>query len=226
MQCLSYKKYVVIVASGTGKRMGLELPKQFLLLGDKPILLHTLISVYNANKNYNIILVLNKDHIHYWNEILEKYNVNIPHKIVLGGKERFNSVQNAINSITDVDEEALVAVHDGVRPFAGSVFEPCFKMAEEKGNAISAIKSVDSIRMIDNSKTRAIDRNSIMLVHTPQCFKLSLLRKAYEQEYSELFTDDASVVESLGETINICEGIRENIKITTPFDLKIAETLI
>lgn len=225
MQCLSYKKYVIIVASGTGKRMGLELPKQFILLGDKPILLHTLISVYNANNNYNIILVLNQDHVHYWNEILEKYKVDIPHRIVFGGKERFNSVQNAVISIGD-KEDALVAVHDGVRPFAGSVFESCFKMTEEKGNAISAIKSVDSIRMIENSKTRAIDRNSIMLVHTPQCFKLSLLRKAYEQEYSELFTDDASVVESLGETINICEGIRENIKITTPFDLKIAETLI
>lgn len=225
MQCLSYKKYVIIVASGTGKRMGLELPKQFILLGDKPILLHTLISVYNANNNYNIILVLNQDHVHYWNEILEKYKVDIPHRIVFGGKERFNSVQNAVISIED-KEDALVAVHDGVRPFAGSVFESCFKMTEEKGNAISAIKSVDSIRMIENSKTKAIDRNSIMLVHTPQCFKLSLLRKAYEQEYNELFTDDASVVENLGETINICEGVRENIKITTPFDLKIAETLI
>lgn len=225
MLCSSYK-YVIITASGKGERMKTDIPKQFLLIRNKPLLLHTLISVYNANKDYNIIIVLNEEHLHYWNEIVEKYNVTIPHKIIFGGEERFYSVQNAVNYIKTQVDEALVAVHDGVRPFAENLFEECFKVCEEKGNAVCCIKSVDSLRQINDNHTQSIDRNKVLLVQTPQCFKLSSLYNAYKQEYSPTFTDDASVVERMGEEIHICNGDRKNIKITTPFDLAIAQTLI
>lgn len=223
-QCLSYKRYAVIVASGAGKRMGLELPKQFLLLEDKPILLHTIEAVHNADKDCEIVLVLNKDYISYWQKIVEQYKIEIKHRVVCGGSERFYSVKNAIESIEDECEDAvLVAVHDGVRPFCKDVFLPCFKLAEEKGNAVCAVKSIDSVRLVENDCSKAIDRNFVYMVQTPQCFKLSSLKKAYQQEYKTAFTDDASVVESIGEKINICEGDRKNIKITTPLDMEIAK---
>lgn len=221
------KKYVIIVASGSGKRMGECIPKQFLVLKNKPILLHTLENVYNSSSEYNIILVLNKEHLSLWKDIIEKYDVNIPHKVVYGGRERFFSVKNAIESINE-NSECLVAIHDGVRPFVNKdILHNCFALAEEKGNAVCCTRCVDSVRIISsNNNNSTFNRDNIRLVQTPQCFYLTTLKKAYQQEYSESFTDDASVVEKTGEKIFLCNGDRKNIKITTPEDLKIAESLL
>ncbi|MDO5760665.1 MAG: 2-C-methyl-D-erythritol 4-phosphate cytidylyltransferase [Bacteroidota bacterium] len=220
------KKYVIVVASGVGKRMNASMPKQFLLLKGKPVLLHTLENIYMASKEYHIILVLNAMYMNYWEEVKHKYNIDIPHKIVEGGKERFFSVKNAMASIED--KEALVAIHDGVRPMVTrEMMEECFLLAEKQGSAVCCVDSTDSVRIIDDKKeSQSIDRQKIKLVQTPQCFYLSVLRRAYLQEYKESFTDDASVVENLGERIFLCKGERHNIKITTPLDLIIAERLL
>lgn len=221
------KKYVIVVASGIGKRMGENIPKQFLMLKGEPILLHTLKNIYNSSSEYNIILVLNKEHISLWQDIVEKYHVKIPHKVVYGGKERFFSVKNAIESIKEEKEECLVAIHDGVRPLVDkSILERCFSLTKEKGNAVCCVKCVDSVRLVNNTENHIFNRENIRLIQTPQCFYLTKLKQAYKQEYSKIFTDDASVVEQLGEKIFLCEGDRKNIKITTPEDLKIAESLL
>lgn len=220
------KKYVIIVASGSGKRMGECIPKQFLVLKNKPILLHTLENVYNSSSEYNIILVLNKEHLSLWKDIIEKYDVNVPHKVVYGGRERFFSVKNAIESINE-NSECLVAIHDGVRPFVNKeILHNCFALTEQNGNAVCCTRCVDSVRVISNNNNSTFNRDNIRLIQTPQCFYLTTLKKAYCQEYSEIFTDDASVVEKIGEKIFLCNGDRKNIKITTPEDLKIAESLL
>ncbi len=220
------KKYVIVVASGTGKRMQEKTPKQFLILKDKPILVHTMENIHKAGKQYNIILVLNYLHITIWEDIRTKYKINIPHKIVFGGRERFFSVKNAIESIEDT--EALVAIHDGVRPLINKdIVNNCFFIARQRGNAVCSIDCKDSVRITKPDKdNKSIDRKEIKLIQTPQCFYLSVLRKAYCQNYCDYFTDDASVVENMGEKINLCEGEDFNIKITTPLDLTIAESLL
>ncbi len=221
------KKYVIIVASGVGKRMGENIPKQFIVLKDKPILLLTLENVYKSSSEYNIIVVINKEHLHFWQDIIREYKVSIPHKVVYGGSERFFSVKNAIDSIEE-QEDCLVAIHDGVRPLIDKeMLDRCFCLTEEKGSAVCSVKCVDSVRIInEKEENHTCKRDNIRLIQTPQCFLLSKLRKAYQQEYSKDFTDDASVVEHLGERIFLCEGDRKNIKITTPEDLTIAESLL
>ena len=152
--------------------------------------------------------------------------MDIPHRIVFGGGERFFSVRNALMSIDE--KECLVAVHDGVRPLVSAeVFEKCFSLAEVRSNAVTCVGSVDSVRLMSvGGNNESVDRDRVKLIQTPQCFKLSLLKKAYSQHYDKKFTDDASLVENLGRKIYLCEGSRENIKITTPFDLKLAECLL
>lgn len=228
MQCSlsEERKYVVVLASGVGKRMGTSLPKQFMCLKGKPVLLHTLEKIRQTDKSFQIVLVLNPAHVHYWEEIEKQYDVDIPCRVVLGGKERFYSVRNALMTIED--EQALVAIHDGVRPFVDKeILEDCFSTAKKYGNAISCVQSTDSVRLLtSDNDSRALERKNIMLVQTPQCFVCSTLKKAYSQPYCDSFTDDASVVENLGEKIHLSKGKKQNIKITTIEDIKTAESLL
>ena len=206
--------------------MGTTIPKQFLELNSKPILLHTLEVFHLFNSKAQILLVLPEEYRQLWQQYIYKFNVNIPHTIINGGKERFFSVKNAIDSISAV-EETIVAIHDGVRPLVThKTIQNCIEAAINFNAAIPVIPVKESIRIVDNKSSKSIDRSKYRLVQTPQCFKLSVLKEAYQQTFSDLFTDDASVVENLGYNVTLVEGNDENIKITTPSDIKIAEALI
>ncbi len=216
------KRYAIIVAAGSGLRMGSPVPKQFLTVCGKPILMHTMQRFYDFDNVLELIVVLHEDYRNYWNELCEQYNFVIPHRIVSGGRERFFSVRNAVQSIGEVD--AVVGIHDAVRPMVSiDTLTRCFDEAEAKGTAVPTIVINDSIRIVEAAENRSVDRSKYRIVQTPQCFRLSLLNRAFEQEYDPLFTDDASVVEALGEAIHLVEGNRENVKITTAADLKLAE---
>lgn len=214
-------KNLIIVAGGSGKRMGEKTPKQFLEIKNKPILLHTLERFYNHDNQMNIVIVLPEDHIPLWERILLEKKCTIPHQIVEGGAERFYSVKNGLNKI---DTTGLVAIHDGVRPFVSDqTIQNCFIEAEKRGNAIPVIKVNESVRQVEANTNRVVDRESIRLIQTPQVFNVKMLKKAYDQKFSREFTDDASVVERMGEKIHLVEGNSENIKITRPNDLLLAE---
>lgn len=217
-------KTVIIVAGGSGTRISSAQPKQFLKIGQKPVLQHTIQKFYDFDNNINIILVLPENYIEYWKQLCIENSFFIEHEIIKGGKERFFSVKNAVDIIENTD---LVAIHDGVRPFVSqNTIKNAFKIASEKGNAISAITSIDSIRIIENGENKSVNRNNIKIIQTPQVFKFDILKKAYNQNYNEIFTDDASVVEMLGEKINLIEGNKANIKITTSEDLLIGEMFL
>ena len=218
------EKYVIIVAGGSGKRMGGELPKQFLLVSGKPILMHTVESFARVGEDFKFILVLPEAHFSTWNALVEQYNFTIPVTLVSGGAERFFSVKNALDY---VPEGALVAVHDGVRPFASvQTINEAFDVAAEKGAAVPVIDEVDSLRRVLNGASQAVNRSEYKRVQTPQVFQSTILKNAYNQEFSCVFTDDASVVESIGHSITLTTGNVENIKITTPHELLLAEALI
>ena len=218
------EKYVIIVAGGSGKRMGGEMPKQFLLVSGKPILMHTVESFARVGEDFKFILVLPEAHFSTWNALVDEYNFTIPVTLVSGGAERFFSVKNAMDY---VPEGALVAVHDGVRPFASEkTINEAFDVAAEKGAAVPVIDEVDSLRRVLNGASQAVNRSEYKRVQTPQVFQSTILKTAYNQEFSSLFTDDASVVESIGHAITLTTGNVENIKITTPHELLLAEALI
>ncbi len=222
------KKYIIVVAGGKGMRMGGEMPKQFQLLGNKPVVMVTLERLYMMAPEVELVMVLPAEHFELWNELCAKYEFAVPVKLAKGGSTRFHSVQNGLAMIED-SEDAVVGVHDGVRPFVSQkVVEECFREAWIHGAAIPMIDLQDSLRHIVgvNGITEVVPRDRYRLVQTPQVFRLSLLRRAYEQRFIESFTDDASVVESLGENVAGVEGNRENIKLTTPFDLMVAKTLL
>ena len=198
-----------------------DLPKQFMLLNGKPILMHTIESFYYSDFKPEIILVLNVDFITYWEQLCEKYNFLIPHTLIKGGLQRFHSVKNGIKAIK---EDSVIAIHDAVRPLASNeLICRSFKEAEESGNAIVAIKSKDSVRQQKGNTSLSLNRDEIYLIQTPQTFQFELLNTAYKQEYSNEFTDDASVVERTGITLNLIEGESKNLKITFPEDLSLAE---
>lgn len=222
------KKYIIVVAGGKGMRMGGEMPKQFQLLGDKPVVMVTLERLYMMAPEIELIMVLPAEHFELWKELCSKYDFSVPVTLAKGGSTRFHSVQNGLALIEDSDE-AVVGVHDGVRPFVShKVVEDCFREAWIHGAAIPMIDLQDSLRHIVgvNGVTEVVPRDRYRLVQTPQVFRLSLLRRAYEQRFIESFTDDASVVEALGENVAGVDGNRENIKLTTPFDLMVAKTLL
>ncbi|RLD82834.1 MAG: 2-C-methyl-D-erythritol 4-phosphate cytidylyltransferase [Bacteroidetes bacterium] len=215
---------VIIVAGGSGNRFKSEIPKQFIELNEKPILMHSIIAFYKYHNNIEIIVVLPKPQIDYWHSLCKKHNFNIKHRVVNGGKTRFESVKNGLYTIKQ--SQNLIAIHDGVRPLVNqNTIERCFKEAEISGNAIPTILPVDSVRQISKDTNISIDRSKLSLIQTPQVFKIDILKKAYKQKYKESFTDDASVIEEMGEKINLVEGNRENIKITNSIDLVMAEAL-
>lgn len=204
------------------------MPKQFQLLDGKPIIMITLERLHAIDPTMQLILVLPAEHIELWKELCKEYSFAVPLLLTNGGSTRFHSVQNGLAQVDDI-EEALVGVHDGVRPFVSAkVLDDCFREAWTHGAAIPMINVQDSLRHIVgvNGVTEVVPRDRYRLVQTPQIFKLSLLRRAYEQRFIESFTDDASVVEALGEQVVGVEGNSENIKLTTPFDLMVAKTLI
>ncbi len=219
------KKNVIIVAGGKGLRMGNDLPKQFIPIGGKPVLMRTIEAFYRFDQDINIILVLPLSHQDYWKSLCEEYNFSIEHTIANGGETRFHSVKNGLALVTN----GLVGVQDGVRPF-GSVemIKRCFDAAEEEyPGVIPVIDSTDSLReVVDEDKSRIVDRSKIRLVQTPQVFDVNVLKKAYQTDFKETFTDDASVVEAMGVNVHLVKGEVTNIKITTPLDLKIGELII
>ena len=216
--------YVIIVAGGKGLRMGSDIPKQFLPIGGRPVLMRTMESFCKYSPGLQIILVLPKAQQDYWRELCREYEFNIGHKLADGGETRFHSVQNGLALIPD-DDHGVVGVHDGVRPFAATeVIALCYETARQHHTAIPVVPVVETLRNIKDNAT--VPRNDYRLVQTPQCFDIALLKEANRQPYREDFTDDASVVESFGHKIMLVDGNRENIKITTPFDLLLAEALI
>ena len=222
------KRYLIVVAGGKGMRMGGETPKQFQMLGNKPVVMVTLERLHAIDPSMQLILVLPAEHMDMWMALCKQYSFAVPLLLAQGGSTRFHSVQNGLAQVDDIDE-ALVGVHDGVRPFVSpKVLDDCFCEAWIHGAAIPMIDVQDSLRHIvgGNGVTEVVPRDRYRLVQTPQVFKLSLLRRAYEQRFVESFTDDASVVEALGEQVVGVEGNRENIKLTTPFDLMVAKTLM
>jgi len=204
--------------------MQADIPKQFLNISGKPVLFHTIGRIFEFNSQLSVILVLPETHIDYWKSMIRKNNFNIPHQISKGGETRYHSVKNGLSLIEDA---GLVAIHDGVRPLVSKdTLQRVFQKAEKEGTAIPVVRMTESLRRVTNDNSVIVDRNSLRIVQTPQCFQSEIIKKAYQQDYREEFTDDASLVENLGIKINLVEGNPENIKITRPADLKFAEAFL
>ena len=217
------KKHIIIVAGGKGLRMGGEIPKQFLPICGKPVLMRTLEAFHAYDSAIHIVLVLPVSQQAYWKELCAEYHFALPHDVADGGETRFHSV---MNGLAKIEGGGLVGVHDGVRPFVSQeVIARCYEEAAVKKAVIPVIGVVETVRQLVDGESVTVPRDQYKLVQTPQVFDVALLRKAYHQEYTDMFTDDASVVEALGEKVHLVEGNRENIKLTTPFDLKLAELL-
>jgi len=218
------KKYAIIVAGGAGTRMGGHLPKQFILLNDKPVLYYTLRTFLEAYDDLQIILVLSVDYTNMGQEIVDTYFDKSRVKITAGGDTRFQSVKNGL-ALTQ--RESVIFVHDGVRPLlTKDLIHRCFKRAVETGTAIPVIASKDSIRLLAEDGSHAFDRNKVMLVQTPQTFHSKILVPAFQIDYKDKFTDEATVVEAFGMKVSLVKGEDNNIKITRPLDLLIAEKIL
>ena len=222
--------YVIIVAGGKGLRMGSDIPKQFLPIGGRPVLMRTLERFRAYSPTLGIILVLPRAQQDYWHQLCADYHFNGDYRLADGGATRFHSVQNGLQLIPD-DAEGVIGVHDGVRPVpAIEVIRRCYETARTHRTAIPVVPVVETLRMLHSPSSvpgsHTVPRDDYRLVQTPQCFDIQLLKAANRQPYSEAFTDDASVVEAYGEAVTLVEGNRENIKMTTPFYLTIAEALV
>lgn len=229
---MKQKKSVIIVAGGKGLRMKSDVPKQFMEIAGLPVLMHTIQLFYNYDKNIEIILVLPEEHFEYWKDLCTRYQFTIQHQLTIGGTTRFDSVLHGLNATTDTN---LIAIHDGVRPLVDfKTIDECFCAAAEVGAAIPIGECIESLREINESNSFAVDRSKFKTVQTPQVFKSELIKQAYEQAFSPLFTDDASVIETYWKKqatnhqskITLINGNTENIKITTQIDLLIAEILL
>ncbi|MCU0435554.1 MAG: 2-C-methyl-D-erythritol 4-phosphate cytidylyltransferase [Bacteroidia bacterium] len=218
------KKSVIIVAGGSGSRMMASIPKQFLMLAEKPVLIHTLEKFALFDASLEVILVLPETEFERWNEIRQTYGTaGFDVQVTAGGITRFDSVKNGLALVTT----ALVAVHDAVRPLVSiETIALAFGAAVAHGTGIPAVELIDSIRRVEDGYSIAADRGQFRLIQTPQCFRTELLREAYQQNHQPHFTDDASVAEAAGHTITLTEGNRENIKLTTPSDMVVAEALL
>ena len=228
--------YIIIVAGGKGLRMGSDIPKQFLPIGGKPVLMRTLERFREYSDDIQIILVLPEAQQEYWHQLCDEYHFDVEYTLANGGQTRFHSVQNGLAKVPD-DAQGVVGVHDGVRPFPSiDVIRNCYETARTAKAVIPVIPVVETVRQLIDSNSqlsiinyqlsKTVPRDQYRLVQTPQTFDIQLLKAANKQPYNDGFTDDASVVESFGHKITLVEGNRENIKITTPYDLKIAEVLI
>ena len=214
--------YAIIVAGGKGLRMGSDIPKQFLPIGGKPVLMRTIERFREYSADMQIILVLPEAQQVYWQQLCKKYDFHVDYQLANGGETRFHSIKNGLKLIPD-DAQGLVGVHDGVRPFPSvEVIRNCYETARKTGSAIPVIPVVETIRHLEET----VPRDEYRLVQTPQVFDIQLHKKAYAQDYRDSFTDDASVVESMGCAVTLVEGNRENIKITTPFDCVVAEAIL
>ena len=215
---------VIIVAGGSGRRMGGSLPKQFMMLGNEPILARSINRIHEALPAAEIVVVLPKDHIELWKNIAARFEV-AEHKIAYGGEERFHSVLNGLQALSE--EVEYIGIHDAVRPLVSKrLIIKLMLEAEKNAAVIPVVAPPDSYRKVEGELSHIVDRSTLRIVQTPQVFQASILRKAYEQGFSPAFTDDASVVEMAGHKITLVEGERENIKITTPVDMTIAEAII
>ena len=218
--------YIIIVAGGKGLRMGSDIPKQFLPIGGKPVLMRTLERFREYSEDLQIILVLPEAQQDYWRERCQEYNFQVEYQLANGGQTRFHSVQNGLALVPD-DAEGVVGVHDGVRPFPSiEVIRNCFETARTAKAVIPVIPVVETVRHLEGENSMTVPRNEYRLVQTPQTFDIQLLKAANRQPYNDGFTDDASVVESYGYQITLVEGNRENIKITTPYDIIVAEAIL
>ncbi len=215
---------MIIVAGGSGTRMGAEIPKQFIELKGKPILMHTLQGFQEADNAMELVLVLPSNQLELWKNLCHQHQFNVPHVIASGGKTRFLSVRNGLSK---VENSGLVGVHDGVRPFASSVLvKRCFEAAQRFGAAIPVTPVVQSLRKLSNTGNSTVNRSEYVQVQTPQCFQSGILKTAFKNADGIEFSDDAAVVEADGGTITLVEGDLENIKITTRLDLELADLII
>ena len=218
------KNFVIIVAGGSGSRMGTQIPKQFLELYRKPVLMHTIQVFHDFDPESKIILVLPEDQHQFWKELCLKHSFSLQHQVVFGGKTRFHSVQSGLSQIED---KGIVFIHDGVRPLVSKeTLDRCLETAQKLGNAIPVLPVNESLRKQEGNQNISVDRSQYFSVQTPQTFRTEQILEAFRQEFDTTFTDDASVAEKAGFSIQMVEGNRENIKITTPTDLIIAQALL
>lgn len=218
------KKFALIVAGGSGNRMNNAVPKQFIEINDRPVLMHTFDAFVTFDSKLEFILVLPKNQVVYWNTLCQKHRFKTEHKITFGGETRFQSVKNGLDLISD---DGIVFIHDGVRPLVSAkTLQNCLNTAVEKGNALPVIPVTESVRFASGSENHPVDRSKYFLVQTPQTFQIRLIKNAYGLAKTDVFTDDATVLESRGETIHLVEGNRENIKITYPEDLAFAQSFL
>jgi len=218
------KKYAIIVAGGTGSRMKGDIPKQFMLLNGKPVIDYSIEAFYDYDPDLQIILVIHPEYIEFWKHLCLEHKMSVPCKIVNGGETRFHSVKNGLECI---ETDGFVAIHDAARPmidvgFVGQLFEE----ASVYGSAIPGIALNDTIRILEGNNSRQLDRTQLRAMQTPQVFKVSELKHAYLQAFQPLFTDDASVMQSAGYPLHLTEGRLENIKITLPKDIVVAELMM
>lgn len=214
---------VIVTAGGMGNRMGASLPKQFLLLKNRPILFHTIESFFTFNAKAQILVTLPEDWIYYWKELCEEYNFTIPHEVISGGKERYDSIKNALTAA----KGNKVLVHDGVRPLVSErVIRNVLDSVTVNNGVVPALPVKSSIRKGTEKESKAVNRSEYWTVQTPQGFSVEVIKKAYDQPFSKDITDDASLVAKAGYNIELVQGEEENIKITTPFDLEIASKII
>ena len=222
-QIMESQKWVIVVAGGTGSRMQTDVPKQFLELCGRPVLIHSIMAFAETFNDIRVMVVLPASQTGYWQQLCNRYRFTLPHEITEGGATRFHSVKNGLSLLP---EEGLVAIHDGARPLVSrQTITNCFCEAATHGNAVPVTPVVDSVREITETDSRMLNRSALRLIQTPQVFDIAALKKAYQQEYTPSFTDDASVFEKAGFHIHLTEGNAENIKITTPYDLMIAKTI-
>ena len=217
------QRSTIIVAGGNGKRMGTAVPKQFLLLCGKPLLCRSIEPFRRFDPAMQLIVVIPQEQIEAWQALCVVHGFHLPHTVVPGGEERFHSVREGLKLVR---HDGIVAVHDGVRPLvSAALVERCFAAAEEHGAAIPVLPLNSSIREMEGSSSRAVDRSKLRLVQTPQCFRVPLLREAFGQPYDQAFTDEATLVERTGAPVHILTGEDRNIKVTVPMDLQVAEAL-
>ena len=217
------KRYVIIVAGGSGQRMGSSVPKQFLKINNDIILMKSIRAFYEYDSSIEIIIALPENQISQWGNLCAENDFTVKHTIVKGRQTRYHSVKNALEK---TGNSGIIAVHDGVRPLVSqTTIDMVYEIASINGNAIPYIDIVDSVRFVDSGANKPVDRNKYKLIQTPQAFDCRIIKQAYKQEWEEFFTDDASIVEKSGTGINLVPGNIENIKITSKIDLKIAETL-